>query len=204
MTIASQMCAGTRRCARSSCSKTNGSTRMHIPSARHIYAPMSVHRGRVARMDGARSEGRVMLGGYLTSYMWSPGRFPHHIPLSLYLPQNTCLLTCAAATSHSLLRMGGRSWRPRVGERTWKLPGPSVVPIYVSLIYFHRFFLQAIYWTFIDGWVYTNDSWLAPQAVSSEGMVTRRRRWVRRVWYRGDDTELDKHTVEGPEARPEP
>ncbi|KAJ6488095.1 integral peroxisomal membrane peroxin-domain-containing protein [Mycena vulgaris] len=39
-----------------------------------------------------------------------------------------------------------------------------------------------------DGWVYTNDSWIAhrPPSASfspSTGGVTRRRRWVRRIWY---------------------
>ena len=38
----------------------------------------------------------------------------------------------------------------------------------------------------IDGWVYTNDAWLNSRAVpyvSDGGSVTRRRRWVRRIWY---------------------
>jgi len=37
-----------------------------------------------------------------------------------------------------------------------------------------------------DSWVYTNDAWLNPKAVpyvSGGGSVTRRRRWVRRIWY---------------------
>lgn len=39
-----------------------------------------------------------------------------------------------------------------------------------------------------DGWVYTNDAWIAhrhPSALlaPSMGGVTRRRRWVRRIWY---------------------
>ncbi|KAF9255769.1 hypothetical protein L218DRAFT_991728 [Marasmius fiardii PR-910] len=34
-----------------------------------------------------------------------------------------------------------------------------------------------------DGWVYTNDSWIEPQAFPYQGAVTRRRRWVRRIWY---------------------
>ena len=37
-----------------------------------------------------------------------------------------------------------------------------------------------------DGWVYTNDAWLGPRPVpytSGGGSVTRRRRWVRRVWF---------------------
>ncbi|KAJ7696465.1 integral peroxisomal membrane peroxin-domain-containing protein [Mycena rosella] len=39
-----------------------------------------------------------------------------------------------------------------------------------------------------DGWVYTNDAWIAhrPPSASyapSVGGVTRRRRWVRRIWY---------------------
>ncbi|KAJ7117726.1 integral peroxisomal membrane peroxin-domain-containing protein [Mycena epipterygia] len=39
-----------------------------------------------------------------------------------------------------------------------------------------------------DGWVYTNDAWTAPRPPSasfspSMGGVTRRRRWVRRIWY---------------------
>jgi hypothetical protein len=39
---------------------------------------------------------------------------------------------------------------------------------------------------FIDGWVYTNDAWLGPRPMpytSGGGSVTRRRRWVRRVWF---------------------
>ena len=37
-----------------------------------------------------------------------------------------------------------------------------------------------------DGWVYTNDAWLGSRPapyISGGGSVTRRRRWVRRVWY---------------------
>jgi len=38
----------------------------------------------------------------------------------------------------------------------------------------------------LDGWVYTNDAWLGPRPMpytSGGGSVTRRRRWVRRVWF---------------------
>lgn len=38
----------------------------------------------------------------------------------------------------------------------------------------------------IDGWVYTNDVWLGSRAApyaAGGGSVTRRRRWVRRVWF---------------------
>jgi len=37
-----------------------------------------------------------------------------------------------------------------------------------------------------DGWVYTNDAWLGPRPApytSGGGSVTRRRQWIRRVWY---------------------
>ena len=37
-----------------------------------------------------------------------------------------------------------------------------------------------------DGWVYTNDAWLGPRPVpynGGGGSVTRRRRWIRRIWY---------------------
>jgi len=34
-----------------------------------------------------------------------------------------------------------------------------------------------------DGWVYTTDAWLDPQPHAFPGAVTRRRRWVRRVWF---------------------
>ncbi|KIM41141.1 hypothetical protein M413DRAFT_445856 [Hebeloma cylindrosporum] len=37
-----------------------------------------------------------------------------------------------------------------------------------------------------DGWVYTNDAWIGARGtpyISGGGSVTRRRRWVRRVWY---------------------
>ncbi|KAF5317834.1 hypothetical protein D9619_012638 [Psilocybe cf. subviscida] len=37
-----------------------------------------------------------------------------------------------------------------------------------------------------DGWVYTNDAWVGPRAApytAGGGSVTRRRRWIRRVWY---------------------
>uniref|UniRef100_A0A0W0F3Q8 Peroxin/Ferlin domain-containing protein n=1 Tax=Moniliophthora roreri TaxID=221103 RepID=A0A0W0F3Q8_MONRR len=40
------------------------------------------------------------------------------------------------------------------------------------------------------GWVYTNSSWQSPAAYPYQGAVTRRRRWVRRVWY-------DKTLLEG-------
>ena len=39
---------------------------------------------------------------------------------------------------------------------------------------------------FVDGWVYTNNAWLGPRPIpytSRGGSVTRRRRWVRRVWF---------------------
>ncbi|KAE9408928.1 hypothetical protein BT96DRAFT_1013085 [Gymnopus androsaceus JB14] len=34
-----------------------------------------------------------------------------------------------------------------------------------------------------NGWVYTNDVWLVPANHVYSGAVTRRRRWVRRIWY---------------------
>jgi hypothetical protein len=37
-----------------------------------------------------------------------------------------------------------------------------------------------------DGWVYTNDSWVNARSgpyMDGGGSVTRRRRWVRRVWF---------------------
>ncbi|KAH7876231.1 integral peroxisomal membrane peroxin-domain-containing protein [Lentinula edodes] len=34
-----------------------------------------------------------------------------------------------------------------------------------------------------DGWIYTNDVWLVPADHAYSGAVTRRRRWVRRIWY---------------------
>ncbi|KAL0573022.1 hypothetical protein V5O48_008933 [Marasmius crinis-equi] len=34
-----------------------------------------------------------------------------------------------------------------------------------------------------NGWVYTNDSWVEPEPFPSKATVTRRRRWVRRIWY---------------------
>ncbi|KAJ3926058.1 MAG: integral peroxisomal membrane peroxin-domain-containing protein [Lentinula lateritia] len=33
------------------------------------------------------------------------------------------------------------------------------------------------------GWVYTNDVWLVPADHAYSGAVTRRKRWVRRIWY---------------------
>lgn len=36
-----------------------------------------------------------------------------------------------------------------------------------------------------SGWVYTNDVWSQPRGVPDQGCVTRRRRWVRRVWFDG-------------------
>ena len=44
----------------------------------------------------------------------------------------------------------------------------------------------ALHRTSPDGWAYTNDAWFGSRPapyISSEGSVTRRRRWVRRVWY---------------------
>lgn len=36
----------------------------------------------------------------------------------------------------------------------------------------------------LDGWVYTNDSWLDPRPSNTGGgAATRKRRWVRRIWY---------------------
>ncbi|KIJ60199.1 hypothetical protein HYDPIDRAFT_117455 [Hydnomerulius pinastri MD-312] len=37
-----------------------------------------------------------------------------------------------------------------------------------------------------DGWIYTTDAWAHPRAEArpGEGWVTRRRRWVRRVYWR--------------------
>ncbi|KAJ2921078.1 hypothetical protein H1R20_g16013, partial [Candolleomyces eurysporus] len=48
-----------------------------------------------------------------------------------------------------------------------------------------------------DGWVYTNDAWLGARpepytAAGGLGSVTRRRRWVRRVWYDKDRAEKEK------------
>ncbi|KAG5333553.1 hypothetical protein C0989_005451 [Termitomyces sp. Mn162] len=45
-----------------------------------------------------------------------------------------------------------------------------------------------------DGWVYTNDAWGGALGISYPGSVTRRRRWVRRVWYDGlgDGTDAEK------------
>ncbi|KAF5348576.1 hypothetical protein D9756_009653 [Leucocoprinus leucothites] len=43
-----------------------------------------------------------------------------------------------------------------------------------------------------DGWVYSNDAWLGPRPrpyTAGGGSVTRRRRWIRRVWYDGKGTE---------------
>ena len=34
-----------------------------------------------------------------------------------------------------------------------------------------------------EGWVYTNDAWFGPRNAPFPGGVTRRRRWVRRVWF---------------------
>ncbi|KAK0202240.1 integral peroxisomal membrane peroxin-domain-containing protein [Desarmillaria ectypa] len=34
-----------------------------------------------------------------------------------------------------------------------------------------------------NGWVYTNDSWLDSRPRNTGGAVTRKRRWVRRIWY---------------------
>jgi hypothetical protein len=54
-------------------------------------------------------------------------------------------------------------------------------------------------WLFLcaDGWVYTNDAWLGARpepytAAGGLGSVTRRRRWVRRVWYDKDRAEKEK------------
>ncbi|KNZ80789.1 hypothetical protein J132_04294 [Termitomyces sp. J132] len=45
-----------------------------------------------------------------------------------------------------------------------------------------------------DGWVYTNDAWGGALGISYPESVTRRRRWVRRVWYDGlgDGTDAEK------------
>ncbi|KAJ3828178.1 integral peroxisomal membrane peroxin-domain-containing protein [Lentinula raphanica] len=43
-----------------------------------------------------------------------------------------------------------------------------------------------------DGWVYTNDVWLVPANHAYSGAVTRRRRWVRRIWYNSQQQESDK------------
>ncbi|KAK0457485.1 integral peroxisomal membrane peroxin-domain-containing protein [Desarmillaria tabescens] len=34
-----------------------------------------------------------------------------------------------------------------------------------------------------NGWVYTNDSWLDPRPSNAGGAATRKRRWVRQIWY---------------------
>jgi len=43
----------------------------------------------------------------------------------------------------------------------------------------------------LDGWIYTNDVWDDASPYPYSGSVTRRRRWVRRVWFNpkeaGDD-----------------
>ncbi|KAJ3976001.1 integral peroxisomal membrane peroxin-domain-containing protein [Lentinula raphanica] len=43
-----------------------------------------------------------------------------------------------------------------------------------------------------NGWVYTNDVWLVPANHAYSGAVTRRRRWVRRIWYNSQQQESDK------------
>ncbi|KAJ3764416.1 integral peroxisomal membrane peroxin-domain-containing protein [Lentinula raphanica] len=43
-----------------------------------------------------------------------------------------------------------------------------------------------------DGWVYTNDVWLVPANHAYSGAVTRRRRWVKRIWYNSQQQESDK------------
>ena len=37
-----------------------------------------------------------------------------------------------------------------------------------------------------DGWVYTTDAWQDPAPYPEPGKVTRRRRWIRRVYYAGE------------------
>lgn len=44
-------------------------------------------------------------------------------------------------------------------------------------------FSNLIFFFTLDGWVYTNDVWLVPANHVYSGAVTRRRRWVRRIWY---------------------
>ncbi|KAG7086838.1 hypothetical protein E1B28_002760 [Marasmius oreades] len=48
-----------------------------------------------------------------------------------------------------------------------------------------------------DGWVYTNDSWVEPQPFPYQGAVTRRRRWVRRIWYDVKSSEKEKENSVG-------
>ena len=44
--------------------------------------------------------------------------------------------------------------------------------------------------TYLDGWIYTNDTWMDPRSAPAEEWitsgVTRRRRWTRRI-YRTQD-----------------
>ncbi|KIY51547.1 hypothetical protein FISHEDRAFT_36919 [Fistulina hepatica ATCC 64428] len=44
-----------------------------------------------------------------------------------------------------------------------------------------------------DGWVYTNDAWQEMSPVAEDDKVTRRRRWTRRIWYCGIQSEQERH-----------
>ena len=93
----------------------------------------------------------------------------------------------AVATLRFPLRLVGCSWRQKIGDLTWRVPGyPTLVQINVSSfrIVRLRIFTEAP----LGGWVYTNDAWQRPAPTPLEewkagGGMTRRRRWVRRIYY---------------------
>ncbi|KAK1224884.1 hypothetical protein PQX77_012196 [Marasmius sp. AFHP31] len=48
-----------------------------------------------------------------------------------------------------------------------------------------------------NGWVYTNDSWVEPHPFPNQAAATRRRRWVRRIWYDVKSLEKEKENAGG-------
>lgn len=68
----------------------------------------------------------------------------------------------------------------------------TVSPVYNTVTTnTERTHLNAVLLSFVDGWIYTNDSWLDPHSAPVEEWKvagsTRRRRWVRRI-FRDPDT----------------
>ncbi len=94
-----------------------------------------------------------------------------------------------AAISHSHLSLAGHLSRRKTGGPTSRPNGATLVRMIVS-VFLSWSILQFLLMFSCDppaGWVYTNDAWLEPHALpvgewKTQGAMTRRRRWVRRIY----------------------
>ena len=96
------------------------------------------------------------------------------------------------AISHSRSHLAGYLLTLKTGGKICNVLGPDLVVTMVrnpcGLSFWHSLT------SCVDGWVYTNDAWVGPRPApysSGGGSVTRRRRWIRRVWYDAKRASMD-------------